>query len=68
MYCQSTFDPSWEVTLIWLGGHASICCQMSPNCTVRAPSICLWELHLHYVPVGPDFVCQIIRGILLVLD
>ena len=26
----------------------------------------VWGLHLHFVPVGPDFVCQILSRILLV--
>ena len=36
------------------------------QCTVRVPSICLGELHLPSAPVGPDFVCQILRKGLLV--
>ena len=82
MYCQSTLDPSGEVTFCVLYCHESpyvlvkylqsawgVTPVLLPDvsqCTVRVPSICLGELHLPSVPVGPDFVCQILRRDLLV--
>ena len=84
MYCQSTLNLSGEVTFCVLcchvfpnvlvkylqpaWGDTPVLLPDASQCTVRVPSICLGELHLPSVPVGPDFVCQILCRNLLVLE
>ena len=64
-YCHES--PNVLPSTFTLPGESRQCLLPDVSwCTVRVPLICLGELHLHFVPVGPDFVCQILPVVLLV--